>query len=158
MDRPTCKVVARPGQRGGRIAPKGCKVRKTQEGGGQIRSYTKAGVEKSKVLTKRLKYTLTASKNGHRVSMIFDTGAMVTTIKQADANRWGLGAPAATKPLTVASGATIQAPVHTGVAFSVRINGRRYPVTSTLYVTAGDRLLGVDSIRQLPGVSVKYVQ
>ena len=53
MDRPTCKVVTRPGQRGARIAPKGCKVRKTQEGGGQIRSYTKAWVEKSKVLTKR---------------------------------------------------------------------------------------------------------
>ena len=45
-----------------------------------------------------------------------------------------------------------------GVAFTVRINGRSYPVTSTIYVTAGDRLLGVDSIRQLPGVSAKYVQ
>ena len=158
MDRPTGKVVTRPGERGARIAPKGCKVRKTQEGDGQIRSYTKAGVEKSKVTTKRLKYTLTASKNDHSVRMLFDTGAMVTTIQQGDVARWGLGAPAATKPLRVASGQTIQVPVHSGVAFSVRINGRSYPVTSSVYVTAGDRLLGVDSIRQLPGVTVKYVK
>ena len=158
MDRPTCKVVTRPGQRGARIAPKGCKVRKTQEGGGQIRSYTKTGVEKAKIMTDRLKYTLTASKNDHSVRMLFDTGAMVTTIQRADVARWGLGQPTATKPLRVASGQTIQVPVHTGVAFSVRINGRSYPVTSSVYVTGGDRLLGVDSIRQLPGVSVKYVQ
>ena len=156
-DRPTCKVVTRPGQRGARIAPKGCKVRKTQAGQ-TIRSYTKAGVEKAKITTNRLKYTLTAARNNHRVRMLFDTGAMVTTIQQADVARWGLGAPSATKPLRVASGATIQVPTHNAVSFNVRINGRSYPVTSTLYVTAGERLCGVNTIRQLEGVSIKYVK
>ena len=156
--RPTCKVVQRPGEAGARAHPRGCKIRSTVQPGGQVKSSTAAGVQKQKAKTTRLKYTLTATKNNHSVRMLLDTGAVVATCKQGDVARWGLGAPSAIRPLRVASGQTIQVPVHTAVPFSVRINGRSYPVTSTLYVTAGERLCGTNMIRQLPGVSLKFVK
>jgi len=48
MDKPTCKVVKRTGERGARIDPKGCKVRTTRTGdtGAQDTTITQAGATK----------------------------------------------------------------------------------------------------------------
>ena len=94
-NRPTCKVVTRPNQRGARIHPRGCKVR-NRVVGGTVRKESRATG-----LLKPVKHRIT--QRGHEqqlairvpgnlgyVNMTFDTGATHTVISEADARRLGI--------------------------------------------------------------------
>ena len=102
--KPTCKVVKRAGQKGARIAPKGCVVRTDEDAAGVKVRRNKAGVVKVKRKTGEDDFRLTVSYSpkfperaktngvltaGDRVrygrdhNMLYDTGAMMTLMNRA---------------------------------------------------------------------------
>ena len=94
MDKPTCKVVKRTGERGARIDPKGCKVRTTRTGAARTR-IDKQGRKKYKIKVPGAQpHKLWAASNPNApqanwVEMLYDTGAQDTTINQAGATKLG---------------------------------------------------------------------
>ena len=92
--KPTCKVVTRPGQRGARVHPKGCKVRNRVQGDGTVRKESKLGrlkPEKLRVVSSRNYYLQVARGNGRvYTKMLWDTGATVTVMSYTTAKRLGI--------------------------------------------------------------------
>ena len=102
QNRPTCKVVTRPGQRGAKIHPKGCKVRNVAEGyenqanQGEVRKYSKRTG-----LMKPRKQSVTQYERKHRISLslagedqtaefTWDTGASLTVMNRDTARHMGI--------------------------------------------------------------------
>ena len=104
--KPTCKVVKRAGQKGARIAPKGCVVRTDEDAAGVKVRKNKAGKVKvtQRVRTDKVDFRLMVSYSpkfperaktngvltaGDRVrygrdhNMLYDTGAMMTLMNRA---------------------------------------------------------------------------
>jgi hypothetical protein len=96
--RPTCKVVLREKQGtdkgGARIYPKGCKVRTEIKPGNQVIKKDKAGRQKYKTKTQDRDSFIRAARApgtllAHTVRLLYDTGAQVTTMPQANATKLG---------------------------------------------------------------------
>ena len=104
--KPTCKVVKRAGQKGARIAPKGCVVRTDEDAAGVKVRKNKAGKVKvtQRVRTDKVDFRLMVSyspkfperaktngvltagdraRNGRDHNMLYDTGAMMTLMNRA---------------------------------------------------------------------------
>ena len=64
--KPTCKVVKREGQRGARIDPKGCKVRKTKDAQGNKKKENKQGQQKIKRTTTKTDMRLAVAGSPQR--------------------------------------------------------------------------------------------
>lgn len=92
--KPTCKVVTRPGQRGARVHPKGCKVRNRVQGDGTVRKESKLGrlkPQKLRVTSARNYYLQVARGNGRiYTKMLWDTGATTTVMSYTTAKRVGI--------------------------------------------------------------------
>jgi hypothetical protein len=99
MDKPTCKVVKRTGERGARIDPKRCKVRTTRTGATRTK-VDKQGRKKYKVKETNEDHIIYAARtplpDGYqgtdRVEVIWDTGAMSTAMNQVAATKLGYDA------------------------------------------------------------------
>ena len=94
--KPKCKVVLRPGQRGARIWPKGCKVRNREVDGEKIKvnkqGQLKPKKKKLKITANELEVHVRNSdykKSGY-VPFIWDTGAHASSCDLDDARTLGL--------------------------------------------------------------------
>ena len=111
-DRKTCKVVKREGQRGARIAPKGCKVRTDISADGSTTRKNKAGETKIKRVIVEDKFFMAVTATGpnqqsvindwsqrstqskrtckaqHQI--LYDTGAMITLMSRDLCERLGI--------------------------------------------------------------------
>ena len=90
-DRPTCQVVKRAGQRGARIHPKGCKLRRTVDKQGKTTRTTRTGQVKTQIAERGKKHRLSVrGPNKQAISFVWDTGATVSTISVLNALKIGL--------------------------------------------------------------------
>ena len=184
----TCKVVKREGQRGARIAPKGCKVRTDISADGSTTRKNKAGETKIKRVIVENKFFMavtgtgpnqqsvingwsqrsTQSKRTYKAQhqILYDTGAMVTLMSRALCERLGIKWKRRTNIShsdIQGVGGTERLKVLHDVVFYVQIDSRSNQwtkVTADIYVQVVDsstsNLLGVDSIRQIKRLNVKF--
>ena len=95
--RPTCKVVTKPGQRGARIHPRGCRVR-NRIVNGTMRKVSKATGQikpvKTKIIEQGRNYYITVQRAGGRSTQssrfLYDTGASHTSMSHTVAKRLGI--------------------------------------------------------------------
>ena len=186
QDKPTCKVVKRAGQRGARIAPRGCKVRTDIDADGRKTRRNKAGETKIKLVELDRKFILAVagpkqqsvingweqrspqSKRNYKEDnhMLYDTGAMVTLMSRALLQRLGINWKRTTNTYTTnisGVGGDQQTKVLVGVEFYIQIDwftNQWTKVKADIHVMPTDdntsRLLGVDVIRQLTRLTVKF--
>jgi len=91
-NRPTCKVVVKPGERGARIYPKGCKVRSRPSTNrpNKVVKYTKDGVKKRTISIRGEEYYMICSRNNKRASFMYDTGASSIIMDTALAKKFDI--------------------------------------------------------------------
>ena len=162
--KPTCKAVKRPGQRGARIHPKGCKIRSTVQGDGTIQRTNKRGQPKQKVKATTRNFKVTVSRNNHSKQFIWDTGAMTTSINYKLAKRWKLlsarnqpAGPHERIQLINADKSITNGYLFPNVQMRVRVQGKTYTVTAPVAVKPRALyLLGVSTINKLTQVNVKF--
>ena len=184
-DQPTCKVVKRQGQRGARIAPKGCKVR-TEVTGGSWVTRNKAGQTKISTVEYGRSFTLAVTgvtqesviagwldrsnqskrdyKDTHQI--VYDTGAMVTLMSRTLLERLGINwrrRNNTRQSNVVGVGGAESLKVLNATEFYVQIDAftnQWTKVTADIHVFPEDNnvsnLLGVDAIKQLKRLKVKF--
>ena len=167
--KPTCKAVTRPGQRGARVHPKGCKVRNRVQGDGTVRKESKLGrlkPEKIRV-TSSGNYYFQVSRDGGRVytRMLFDTGATVTVMSYTTAKRIGVlskdghlrsglrwGADT-----TVITASEQRVTVKTIVNVPLKIQRTGEVVSGKMYLLrGGSSLYGLSHLKNTKTLKVKY--
>ena len=187
-DKKTCKVVKRAGQRGARIAPKGCKVRTDISADGTTTRKNKAGETKIKRVIVQDKFFMAVTGTGpnqqsvingwsqrstqskrtytaqHQI--LYDTGAMVTLMSRALCEKLGIKWRRKTNVSSqvihgVGGSETLK--ILRGVEFYLQIDSRSNQwtnVTADINVKVEDNsisnLLGVDTIRQIKRLNVKF--
>ena len=185
-DKKTCKVVKRAGQRGARIAPKGCKVRTDISADGTTTRRNKAGETKIKRTVGDNAFFMTvaganqqsvingwvsrsaASKRTYKAThkMLYDTGAQVTLMSRALCEKLGIKWKRKTNvssQIIQGVGGSETLKILHDVEFYLQIDSRSNQwtkVTADIYVHVVDNitsnLLGVDSIRQIKRLNVKF--
>ena len=185
-DKKTCKVVKRVGQQGARIAPKGCKVRTEISADGATTRRNKAGETKIKrtVGDKTFFMTVaganqqsvingwvsrsTESKRTYKAThkMLYDTGAQVTLMSRALCEKlgikWRRKTNVSSQVIHGVGGSETLKILH-DVEFYLQIDSRSNQwtkVTADINVKVEDNstsnLLGIDSIRQIKRLNVKF--
>ena len=166
--RPTCKVYTRPGSSGlARVGPRGCKIRGTADAGGnELTRTSQDGTAKNKVTAHAGHYYCNLSRGGRSETFLWDTGATYTSCGRNLAKKWGLF-NASNQPIReytvtemrLADGKTRRFHQFDDVDVVCSINGRDYPISITVVVSSRSRasnLFGLQGIRQLPGVKVRF--
>ena len=185
-DRKTCKVVKRAGQRGARIAPKGCKVRTDISADGTTTRRNKAGETKIKRTVADNAFSMTvaganqqsvingwvdrsaASKRTYKAThkMLYDTGAQVTLMSRALCEKlgikWRRKTNVSSQVIHGVGGSETLKILH-DVEFYLQIDSRSNQwtkVTADINVKREDNstsnLLGIDTIRQIKRLNVKF--
>ena len=185
-DRKTCKVVKRAGQRGARIAPKGCKVRTDISADGTSTRRNKAGETKIKRTVGDNAFFMTvaganqqsiingwvsrsaASKRTYKAThkMLYDTGAEVTLMSRALCEKLGIKWKRKTNvssQIIQGVGGSETLKILHDVEFYLQIDSRSNQwtkVTADINVKVEDsstsNLLGIDTIRQIKRLNVKF--
>lgn len=94
--KPTCKAVKRPGQRGARIHPRGCRVRYILNNDGTLGKNAKATgtlkpAKQTIVIEGDRHFQFNARvRNSPSTRFLWDTGATITSISQKTARKLGL--------------------------------------------------------------------
>ena len=167
--KPTCKVVTRPGGRGARIHPKGCKVRNRVQVDGTVRQESKAGrlkPEKLRVTSARNYYLQVARGNGRvYTKMLWDTGATTTVLSYTTAKRIGILSKdgnlrsglryGADETVVIASGERITVKSIANVPLKLQrtceiVNGKLF------LLRQGSSLFGISHIKNVKTLKVKY--
>ena len=185
-DKKTCKVVKREGQRGARIAPKGCKVRTDISADGTTTRRNKAGETKIKRTVGDNAFFMTvaganqqsvingwvdrstASKRTYKAThkMLYDTGAQVTLMSRALCEKlgikWRRKTNVSSQVIHGVGGSETLKILH-DVEFYLQIDSRSNQwtkVTADINVKREDNstsnLLGIDTIRQIKRLNVKF--
>jgi hypothetical protein len=185
-DKKTCKVVKRAGQRGARIAPKGCKVRTDISADGTSTRRNKAGETKIKRTVGDNAFFMTVaganqqsvingwvdrstvSKRTYKAThkMLYDTGAEVTLMSRALCEKLGIKWKRKTNvssQIIQGVGGSETLKILHDVEFYLQIDSRSNQwtkVTADINVKVEDsstsNLLGIDTIRQIKRLNVKF--
>ena len=167
--KPTCKAVTRPGGRGARIHPKGCKIRNRVQANGTVGKEPKAGrlkPEKLRVVSSRNYYLQVARGNGRvYTKMLWDTGATVTVMSYTTAKRIGiLTKDGNLRPglrygedarVVIASGERVTVKSIVDVPLKIQRTGEI--VSGKVYLLrSGSSLFGISHIKNVKTLKVKY--
>lgn len=170
--RPTCQAVTRPGQRGVRVWPKGCRVRRRVAANGELLQFTEDGVLEQHVYEPERESTVRFGLSGSWADAIWDTGATGCSVNTDDAYRFGLlpaspgsgtlGEALEKRQITVvlADGSSRPSMLFKNCPLTVQIRGRNYDITVDVGLSppGGDNLFGVSGISQLPGVTIHFFE
>ena len=176
----TCEVVTKPNQRGARIHPRGCKVRRVQQADGSIKKYNKEGKEKAKITYahdrhgRNIAYVWVAVshpntgnvQHARGVRMTWDTGATSTMMRYEDAEAWGVinqpngrARPFNQSRSLDARGTMSQVRVYKDVPFVVKWRNIEEAVRDDILVhpppVDGANLLGTRTMRKLKQLKMK---
>ncbi len=161
---PTCKVVRAQetpkGGKGARIYPKGCKVRGRVSATGGVDKYDKQGNLKMKVKEGGRSHTVPVLLNNRAVNMVYDTGAMVTTMTREKANelRVGGGMPEQGQFYKMAAvtgvGGNQQMSVYRNVDLKLGPTGE--DISGEVWVGGNHNLLGVPQQKKAKRYKVKF--
>ena len=171
--KPKCKVVLRPGQRGARIWPKGCKVRNREVDGEKIKvnkqGQLKAKKKKLKTTDNELEVHVrnTDYKKSGYVALIWDTGAQASSCDPDDARKLGLVTANfnakkkyKTSKISISTADTSAAPIPATRFHSIKLYMRESEHVSVGHIDVFDGaspLLGVLHMRgQRKYLSVKF--
>lgn len=176
MIQPTCKAVTRPGQRGARIHPKGCKVRYKVQADRSIRKVAKAtpGVLKP-VKHKVYEYNgtqanfmirYTRQHPGNRRNFLWDTGATWTTADVAGWKAMGVLTPngepraplqwGASKRIVIADGTESNVRHIPRVPLAIMQTGESVSGGVLVMPAGASYLLGVSHIGKVKTLKVKF--
>ena len=166
--KPTCKVVTRPGQRGARVHPKGCKVR-NRVVSGAVRKESKAGRLKPQKIrvTSSGNYYFQVSRGNGRIDtrMLWDTGATTTVMSYTTAKRIGvLSKDGHLRPglrwgadTAVITASEQRVTVKTIVNVPLKIQRTGEVVSGKMYLLrGGSSLYGLSHIKNTKTLKVKY--
>ena len=161
--KPTCKAVLKAGQRGVRVYPKGCKVRTTVAADGTKKQVNKKGKTKRKVKVTAESFYIGLYNSNHTkgpVSMVYDTGAVTTSLTPADLRVLGYNPDRTTgikyMEFIDANNNVTKNKVLKGCRLSVKIASNDFVSISVDIVVAPTNLLGMSAIKQLKRLKVKF--
>ena len=171
--RPTCKVVTKPGQRGARIHPRGCRVR-NRIVNGTMRKVSKATGQikplKTKIIERGRNYYVTVQRAGGRSTQssrfLWDTGASNTSMSRTVAIRLGILTQAGHLRAPLSYGQDMRTRIADGTVLVVK-SVRDVPlvlqptneiVRGTVVLMPGNAssLYGVSHIKNTRTIKVKY--